>query len=57
MKREPTCSALKLYSWYSGIPALQSREDVNLCQRAEAEHAAWKIRAKRESIGHGGGAC
>src|SRR5271163_1095802 len=29
VKREPTCSALRLCSLYSGIPALQGREDVN----------------------------
>jgi hypothetical protein len=29
VKREPTCSALKLFSWYSGISALQDRKDVN----------------------------
>src|SRR5271157_2044901 len=29
VKREPTCSAWRLYSLYSGIPTLQGREDVN----------------------------
>src|ERR1035437_6286289 len=36
VKREPTCSALRLYSLYSGIPALQGREDVNCCTRRKS---------------------